>query len=172
MPAHTVVRRVAAPVERTFDVVVAEDVLPKVLHRWGPIPAVVGTRDLTGPWDTRGSSRTVLLGDQSTARETVLVWDRPRRFEYRVDSLTNPLGRLIDHAIGAWEFTSVDGGWSEFRWTYAFIARGGVAGALLAPFVRIAWSRYMGQCADMCADLARRAIEPPATANPSAHFEA
>ena len=52
--SHTVSRDTAATVERIFDVVVAEDVLPKVLHRWGPIPAVTGTRDLTGPWDTPG----------------------------------------------------------------------------------------------------------------------
>ena len=36
--------------------VVAEDVLPKVLHRWGPIPGVLGTRDLTGTWSTPGGS--------------------------------------------------------------------------------------------------------------------
>jgi Polyketide cyclase / dehydrase and lipid transport len=153
MPSHTVVRHVAAPVERVYDVVVAEDVLPKVLHRWGPIPAVTGTRDLTGPWDTPGSSRTVLLGDGSTARETVLVWERPRRFEYRVESFTNPLGRLIDHAVGAWEFATAGQG-STFRWTYTFTARGRTAGALLIPFVHTAWARYMAQCADLSVELA------------------
>ena len=81
--SHTVSRELDVSVERTFDVVVAEDVLPKVLHRWGPIPAVSGTRDLTGPWDTPGSTRIVELADGNTVREQVLAWERPRLFEYR-----------------------------------------------------------------------------------------
>jgi hypothetical protein len=154
VPAHSAVRRVAAPVERVFDVVVAEDVLPKVLHRWGPIPAVVGTRDVTGPWDTPGSSRTVLLADGSIAHETVLVWERPHRFEYRVDGFTHLLGRFVDHAIGAWEFASDGDAGSRFRWTYTFISRGRTPDVLLVPFVRIAWARYMAQCADLSVELA------------------
>lgn len=51
----TVERGAHALVRRLFDEVVAEDVLPKVLHRYGPIPAVVGTEWLTGPWSTSGS---------------------------------------------------------------------------------------------------------------------
>jgi hypothetical protein len=43
--SHTVNRHVGVAVERLFDTVVAEDVLPTALHRWDPIPAVVGTRD-------------------------------------------------------------------------------------------------------------------------------
>jgi hypothetical protein len=145
------VRRSAdAPVERLFDVIVAEDVLPKILHRVGPVPAVVGTRDLTGPWDTPGSQRTVVLDDGSTAREEVLEWVRPERFRYRVDSFTSPIGRLADHAIG--EFTVSEGG---FAWTYAFAPSNAAAGLVLRPFVRFAWSRYMARCADAIVALAQ-----------------
>ncbi len=152
--SHTVSRRAATRVERLFDTVVAEDVLPKVLHRWGPVPAVVGTRDLTGPWDTPGSRRTVVLGDGSTAREQVLVWERPARFEYRVDSFTSPLGRLVDHAIGSWAFTEEGEDSSSFEWTYTFLARGGVAAIPLRAFVPTAWARYMARCADLSVQLA------------------
>jgi hypothetical protein len=155
MPAasHTVTRMAETGVERLFDVIVAEDVLPKVLLRWGPVPAVVGTRENSGPWDTPGSQRTVLLGDGSTAREQVLVWERPARFEYRVDEFTNPLGRLVDHAIGAWLFTG-DGDSSSFQWTYTFHWSRRGAGLVLGAFVPTAWARYMAQCADRCAQLA------------------
>lgn len=153
MPSHTVTRDTTATVERIFDVVVAEDVLPKVLHRWGPIPAVTATRDLTGPWDTPGSQRTVVLGDGSTAREEVLVWERPRRFEYRVDRITGVLGRRVDHAIGVWEFaTTADG--AAFEWTYTFHPRNRTGAALLAVLARTAWARYMAACADRCVVLA------------------
>ena len=151
--SHTVVRDTSAPVERIFDVVVAEDVLPKVLHRWGPIPAVVGTRDLTGPWDTPGSTRTVLLGDGNTARERVLTWERPAHFGYRVDQVTGLFGRAVDHAVGAWEFaTTADG--ARFEWTYTFHARNRAGAALLAVLARTTWARYMAACADRCVALA------------------
>lgn len=133
---------------------VAEDVLPKVLHRWGPIPAVVGTRDLSGPWDTPGSERTVVLGDGTTARERVLAWERPVLFEYRVDSFTNPLGRLAGYATGAWELSSTGPASSAFRWTYTFHPRSALATTALRAFVATAWARYMGQCADLSVQLA------------------
>lgn len=136
-----------------FDAVVAEDVLPKVLHRWGPIPGAVGTRDLTGPWSTPGSERTVMLEDGSSARERVVVWERPRRFEYSVDRFTSPLGRLVDHATGAWEFEELETG-SSFRWTYSFHARSLAASVPLQFVVRTAWARYMAQCADLTIELA------------------
>jgi hypothetical protein len=151
--SHTVSREVAADVGRLFDVVVAEDVLPRVLHRWGLIPGVSGTADLTGPWDTPGSSRTVLLEDGNTAREQVLVWERPWRFEYRVDHFTGASGHLIDHAIGSWLFSETDRS-SAFQWTYTFHARGRIAAVLLGVVVRTAWARYMEQCAEACAQLA------------------
>jgi hypothetical protein len=151
--AHSVSRRLDVDVERVFDVVAAEDVLPEVLHRWGPIPGVRGTRDLTGPWDTPGSTRTVVLEDGSTAREQLLVWERPTRFEYRVDRFSNALGRLVDHAIGSWEFAGSERG-SEFRWTYSFRARGRLSAAVLMLVVHTAWARYMHQCADLSVQLA------------------
>lgn len=151
--SHTVVRRVSVDIERLFDIVVAEDVLPKVLHRWGPVPAVIGTRDLTGPWTTPGSERTVVLDDQSTARERLLVWERPRRFQYVVDRFTSPLGRLVNHASGAWEFDKRGNG-SAFSWTYSFHPRRVTALVPLQVMVRTAWARYMAQCADLTVELA------------------
>ncbi|MEA2124962.1 MAG: hypothetical protein QOI80_1744 [Solirubrobacteraceae bacterium] len=124
--------------------------LPKVLHRVGPIPAVTATRDLSGPWDTPGSQRTVVLDDGSTAREEVLEWVRPERFRYRVDTFTSPLGRLVDHAIGEFRFSP-----SGFEWTYAFAPRNAASGVLLRPFVRFGWSRYMARCADAAVALAQ-----------------
>jgi hypothetical protein len=144
---------VSVGVELLFDTVVAEDVLPKVLRRWGPIPGVVGTRDLTGPWTTPGSKRTVVLEDGSTARERLQVWQRPERFEYVVDRFTSPLGRLVDHATGAWEFEDRGTTWS-FRWTYSFQPRSFAASLPLQLLVRTAWARYMAQCADLTAQLA------------------
>lgn len=140
-------RTLSVPVQRAFDVVVAEDVLPHVLHRWGPVPAVVGTRDLSGPWDTPGSERTVVLAGGGTVRETVQVWERPARFVYRVDRFQGLMGRLVDHAIGEWWF-SPQGSGSAFRWRYTFQARR--LGWVVSVFARTAWAGYMRGCADRC----------------------
>jgi hypothetical protein len=146
---HNVERTASVDVAQLFDVVVAEDVLPHVLHRWGPIPGVRGTRALTGPWDTPGSRRTVVLGDGHTAREQVLEWRRPARFRYQVDHVSGPFGKLFEYAVGTWDFSTAPPG-SRLRWTYAFHAPSPVAAALLSAVVPLAWARYMAQCADLC----------------------
>jgi polyketide cyclase/dehydrase/lipid transport protein len=149
--AHTVRRRAPVPVERLFDVVVAEDVLPHVLHRWGPIPGVRETRELSGPWDIPGSTRTVVLADGHTAREQVIAWARPIHFEYRVSDLDGRFGQQFEFAVGEWEFADEAGG-SAFRWTYTFHG----ASRLMALAVPLAWARYMAGCADRCVALAAR----------------
>ena len=148
--SHEVHASAAVPAERLFDVVVAQDVLPHVLHRFGPVPAVVGTADLTGPWDTPGSSRTVQLGDGSTARETVLAWTRPGHFRYRVEDLTGVFGRFVDHAIGEWWFRPAGEGRSSFTWRYTFHGRSALSVPVLGLVTRTVWAGYMRGCAERC----------------------
>src|SRR5579875_2500134 len=136
--AYTVTRTADIPLERLFDAVVAEDVLPKVLHRYGPVPAVRETRDLTGPWTCPGSSRTVVLQNGRTARETLRVFERPHRFEYCVDCLRGPLGPFVDHAIGCWVFDEAPVG-SRFTWTYTFVSGHRTLTVPLRLFARLAW---------------------------------
>lgn len=158
MPAEvrcTVHRHVAAPVERTFAEVVAEDVLPKILRPYRLIPAVVGTSGNTGPWDVVGSRRCISFSDGGTAREEVTEWVEPKRFAYRVDRFTNILGRLVTHATGAWVFTPERDG-SAFTWTYSFSPRNRLTGPLVRAFVRTLWSGFMAQCADLSVELAER----------------
>ncbi len=151
-PSYTVSRHADVPVERLFDIVVAEDVLPKVLHRYGPVPGVSGTRELTSPWTQSGSRRTVVLDDGGTAHEELLVFDRPYRFEYRVDSLPAPVGRFVDHAEGKWTFAEAPGG-SGFTWTYTFVPTRALFAPALGLFIRLAWGGYMRRCADRCVAL-------------------
>jgi hypothetical protein len=99
-----------------------------------------------------------VLDDGHTARERVLVWERPDRFEYAVDRFTSALGRLVDHAAGSWEFEALGPARSAFRWTYSFHARGLAATVPLQLVVRTAWARYMAQCADLTVDLAHEPV--------------
>ncbi|MGF7237189.1 MAG: SRPBCC family protein [Frankia sp.] len=149
----TITRSVAAEVTRTFDEVVAEDILPKVLLASTLLPGVVGTGGYTGRWDTAGSRREISFTDGSTAREQVTEWIRPGRFAYRVDSFTNILGRMVTHATGEWGFWPRATG-SGFTWTYTFHARSRVVEPILRLFVATLWRGYMRRCADRCVQLA------------------
>ncbi|RZS37704.1 polyketide cyclase/dehydrase/lipid transport protein [Herbihabitans rhizosphaerae] len=154
----TMRRSVRADQSRAFDTVVAEDVLPKVLHRFLLIPSVIGTEGNTGPWDVPGSRRRVLFSDGTSAREEVREWVENTRFAYRVDQFDAVLGRLVTHATGEWDFTGAPGG-SAFNWTYTFHARHWLLSPLVHLFTHTLWRGYMSRCADRCARLAEAGPE-------------
>ena len=133
---------VSAGIERAFDVVSAEDVLPSILHRFGPIPAVTGTSELTGPWVTPGESRTVNLSDGGSAREELTDVERPRYFAYRVSGFSPPFGRLVGEARGRWWFAT-DGERTTIRWTYSFEPAGTAAALVLTLVGHVLWRGYM-----------------------------
>jgi hypothetical protein len=142
--------------DAVFDFIVAEDVLPKVLLGYGPLPAVVGTSGNTGPWDVPGSRRTVHLGDGGTAREEVTAFSRHDYFAYRVSDFSHPvLRRLAREARGEWWFTAAGGG-TAVRWRYAFVARSVVAVPPLFAFAHALWRGYM----QVCLDAAQTQLEP------------
>jgi len=129
-----------------FAAVVAEDVLPKVLTGYGPLPAVVGTSDRSGPWDVPGSRRTVHLADGSTLSEAVTEFVPTERFAYRVGDFTHPVLRaLATEGRGQWRFAPVEGG-TAVEWTYTFEARGAAAAVPLSGVVQWLWRGYMDAC--------------------------
>ena len=149
-------RRMVIPTARdkVFDFVVAADVLPKVLTGYGPLPAVTGTSEQSGPWDQPGASRLVHLKDDSTVREQVTGFERPQHFTYQVWDFTNPIiHRLADKAEGEWTFASADDG-THIVWTYTFYTDSRWALLPLTTIVNIFWRGYM----DVCLDNSRRLI--------------
>jgi Polyketide cyclase / dehydrase and lipid transport len=121
--------------------------LEDILHRYGPVPAVTGTSDQTGPWDVVGSRRAVHLADGSTAQERVTLCEAPDRFGYTVSGFTNPIRFLAREARGVWVFAE-DG---EVRWTYTFAARSPAHALLLAPVVWLLWRGFMRRALDALA---------------------
>jgi len=143
-----ITREVTIPGPRAdvFDFVAAEDVLPKVLTGYGPLPAVVATSDNTGAWDRPGSARVVHLADGSTLREQVTAYRRPGYFSYRVWAFDNAvINSLASGGRGEWLFTDVPGG-THVRWTYAFKRRSFLAGVPLSLVVHMLWRGYMDVC--------------------------
>jgi hypothetical protein len=152
--ATTVSVRVAAAREPLFDWFIPIE-LPRILAGWGPVPAVTGTSEQSGPWDTPGSRRTVHLADGSTAHERVTACERPARFGYTVDGFSGPVRHLATAGHGQWWFTDAGPGATDVRWTYTFDARSRAAAVLLAPVVKLAWRGFMRRALDRLAALAR-----------------
>ncbi len=118
-------------VASSFDFVTAEDVLPKVLHRFGPVPAVVETVVLDGPeWDRPGCRREVHLDDGSMLHEEIDELIHPTTFSYNVTPQTGMLRHVIRAARGEWQFAP-SGEQTDAVWTYRFVPRT----PLLAPIV-------------------------------------
>jgi hypothetical protein len=137
---------IAAPLEQVFTFITAEDVLPKVLTGFGPLPAVVGTSGNTGPWHQPGSSRVVHLADDTTAREQVTHFTALRGFAYRVWDFGNPVVRtLATQARGGWAFEAVARG-TQVSWTYTFTARNAAAALPLSGMTQLLWRGYMDVC--------------------------
>lgn len=152
--ATTVTRRFDEPRDALFARFIPVK-LEDILHRYGPVPAVTGTTDQTGPWDVAGSARTVHLADGSTAQERVTRCDTPSLFTYTVDGFTNPVRLLASEARGRWVFAEVpSSGATDVAWTYAFTARSWPAGVLLTPIVKLFWRGFMRRALDALAHAA------------------
>jgi hypothetical protein len=138
----------AAHAARTFDVIVPID-LTTVFRGRGPLPAVVGVRDQSGPWSSVGASRIVRLSDRSEAPERIAAYERPWHFAYRVGPFAPPLGLLATHADGAWWFAETGDRRTHIRWSYTFALQGPLAPAarLLVPRL---WRAYARQVLELC----------------------
>jgi hypothetical protein len=129
-----------------FAFIAAEDVLPKVLTGYGPLPAVVRTSRNTGPWDQPGSARIVHLADGNTAREQVTHYDAPHHFAYRVWDVSHAIvGSLSEDARGEWTFATHPDG-TLVTWTYTFTAVNAAALIPLTMITKIFWRGYMEVC--------------------------
>lgn len=143
------------PRQQIFEFIVAEDVLPKILTGYGPLPAVVTTRDVSGPWDQPGSWRHVVLADGNTAREEVTEFKQGDYFAYRINEFTFAVKYLATHAQGQWWFTDVGTGGTKVRWTYTFYAKNALAALPLKAFAGILWRGYMQVCLDQTRELTK-----------------
>ena len=144
----TITRQAVIPgsPEAVFNFIAAEDVLPKILTGYGPLPAVVKTSENTGPWTVVGSARLIQLADNTTVREQLTHYEPSKRFAYRVWDFGNPIIRtLATGARGEWIFSPAPGG-TLVTWTYTFSAKNAAAALPLSGITQILWRGYMNVC--------------------------
>lgn len=132
----------------------------RILTGRGPLPAVVSVVDPIGRWDAPGQERTLHLADGSSLRERLTTLDPPRSFEYDIDRISGPLGRLVSGFSGRWSFEpSPDDPTGEAtlaRWHYRFEPHGWLAWPPSFFIVRALWQPYMGKVLERTKALAEQ----------------
>ena len=126
-------------------------------RRYGPIPPIAEVREQHGEWGTVGQTRVVALKGPGVRHETLTSVNPPHSFGYTLTGITGPLGLLVDHVEGTWNFGAC--GWSNDEtavgWSWTIHA----ASALAAPFLPVlgrVWKGYARQSlATLSAELTR-----------------
>jgi hypothetical protein len=147
--AITVDTSVRADLDRVFAHIVPID-LTSIFTGYGPLPAVIGTRDQSGSWDAPGQTRTVLLSDGSTARERLNRYRAPIHFSYTVSHFTGILRHIAESADGEWWFTEVTPGRITIKWRYALNGKSILGLPILWLIAKIVWRGYMRKVLDQC----------------------
>ena len=109
--------------------------------KFGIIPATVAVRDQSGPWNTVGQTRTLVLSDRGHVVESITDVVEPTFFAYELTDFQKAFKVLVDHARAEWTFTAVEGG-TLVSWSYEFFPRKRW-GWLLRLIVARVWEPYM-----------------------------
>ena len=107
----------------------------------GPLPAVVGVRNQTGPWNTVGQSRQLQLSDGGTVVETITHANSPSYFSYELTNFTKLFGVLVEKARAEWSFERIAEG-TSITWKYSFFGLPGRAW-IVKLIVSLFWAPYM-----------------------------
>lgn len=109
--------------------------------RSGALPAVIEVRDQSGPWDTVGQTRRLMLSDGGHVIETITDANSPTYFAYELSDFQKLFGALVKGARAEWRFArEVEG--TSIRWTYTFFGKPG-RGWIIAIIVTLLWAPYM-----------------------------
>ena len=120
------------------------------------IPPIRERRDQEGTWGTPGQTRTIVLADGGTMRETLTVVDPPHRFGYTIDRVTGPMRPLVSTVQGTWSFAPEGESATRITWEWLVQPRR-FAGPAMVPFATM----WRGMAARAFDDL-RALVAPPA----------
>ena len=121
--------------------------LDQVFTRWfGPLPPVREVRDQVSEWGTVGQTRTIVLADRGTLRETLVSVDRPRSFGYRISDVSGPMKPLASSIDGLWTLEEAGTG-VRVTWAWTLHPASSAAGLLMPAFARM-WRGYARQALD------------------------
>lgn len=138
---------------RAFDVLFAAPRESIFVRRFGAFPPVMETKDQEGRWDSVGQSRTLVLGDGGSVRETVTSIDRPHGFEYLLDDIHGKLRPFVTRVDGAWTAIAEDDG-VRIGWAWTMHPTG-PPGRLTMNVIGRMWQGYADRALRTVEDLLR-----------------
>lgn len=117
--------------------------LPQVFRRrFAALPPIKEVRDQDGTWGTVGQTRTIVLADRGTMRETLTSVTPAAGFGYHLEPVSGVLKPLVRDIDGRWSFAPAGNGVAvTWRWTI----RPSTGGALLMPAFGRMWQGYARQ---------------------------
>ena len=130
-------------VARAFDKLLPLPLPQLFSRRYAALPRIREVRDQDGVWGTVGQTRTIVLADRSSMRETLTHVDRPASFSYRIDRLHGPLRPLASSVDGRWTFAGSGTG-VRVTWSWS-VHPTSAATALLLPALGRMWQGYARQ---------------------------
>ena len=139
--------------EEVFGRVLPEPLEHVFRRRFLAIPPVTGTRDQPGSWSTPGQTRTIVLADGGTMRETLTAVDAPHRFAYTIDSVTGPMKPLVSEVAGTWSFAPEGPDRTRVTWEWVITPRR-AAGVVMPAFAAM-WRGMARRAFDDLADVLR-----------------
>lgn len=133
-------------VARAFDVVLPTPLPALFSRRYAALPAIREIRDQVGEWGTVGQTRTIVLADRGTLRETLVSVDRPGSFAYRVSDITGPMKPIARSIDGRWTFEKAGTG-VRITWAWTVHPTSSATNLLMPAFARM-WRGYARQAFD------------------------
>jgi len=157
--ATTVTASVPTDLATTFQHLTGMDV-PAVFRGAGPLPAVTAVRQQTGDWDAVGQTRTIVLSDQSSAFETLDLYQFPHTFGYTVTNYTSVLRLLVTKGVATWQCTSTPDG-TLISWQYAYHTRSVLAVPVVWLLMVLFWKKYMRAAVNILQTQLQAALTSP-----------
>lgn len=117
--------------------------LPQIFsRRYAALPPIKVVRDQAGPWGTVGQTRTIVLADRGTMRETLTTVSPGTSFGYHIEPVTGPLKPLVAGVEGTWAFVPSGTG-VEVSWQW--VVQPTRAGSMVMPAFARMWQGYARQ---------------------------
>ncbi len=137
-------RTFPAPIDRAYDVVLKTP-LPQIFsRRYAVLPPIRDVRDQAGEWGASvGQSRTIVLADGGTMRETLTRIDPSREFAYGIDEITGAMKPLVGRVEGVWSF-AVAGSGTRVTWAWSVHPANAVGSAFMPVFGKL-WNGFARQ---------------------------
>ena len=135
-------RSIPVPVGTAYDAVLPMP-LPRIFsRRFAALPPIREVRDQDRAWGTVGQTRTIVLADRGTLRETLTSVSPDVGFGYHLEPLSGVLKPIVRDIDGLWSFAPAGNGVAV---TWEWTLRPSTGGALVVPALRRMWQGYARQ---------------------------